>query len=570
MKDYLFLKFLDMFKKLFPKDIDYLALRNIIGLKILLDSRTSSNISMQSFGGRKRNFSITSNLLKMLGKSRTNTDGTQKDINRNLTTLVLYLFIGGMSSFLFALRIPIQDSLGIVITFFMIFIGTRIISVFSTVLIDTKDSSILLSKPVNKKTLSMARFLYAIYYIGLMSLAFIIVPTIVAGLIFASSFGIVLLIEIIFVDLFLVAIVALLYYFVLKFFDGEKLKDVVNGIQIVLAIIIFFLSHAIYIIQPLAMRLKNMSFHAWFFITPTFWFTSPYTLLEGNINLTSVLGTVCAIIIPLVFIGIYLSRLEKFEIYLQKLDQVSRGKKRAKFNLMNSIGKIFCTRDQELAFFDFSIEILKSEREFKTKLYPQIVSSILSPVVIILAFSQNLSYKQLRIEPWYLAFYLGTASIASLVYMIKYSNSYKGAWIYQVVPLKDESIAFTGALKAFFARIILPILIIIAIAMVAIWGTSVIPQAITIIFATALAVAISYKYTTASLPFSVSFRDRPRGNKGKGYTVAIILAIAAALQFVFDRYLPYGNFILMFLMIIGCIFTWKFIFSAPRKKLIQF
>ena len=56
MKDYLFLKFLDMFKKLFPKDIDYLALRNIIGLKILLDSRTSSNISMQSFGGRKKVF----------------------------------------------------------------------------------------------------------------------------------------------------------------------------------------------------------------------------------------------------------------------------------------------------------------------------------------------------------------------------------------------------------------------------------------------------------------------------------------------------------------------------------
>ncbi|WP_297517669.1 hypothetical protein [uncultured Clostridium sp.] len=564
MKNYLFLRFLDLFKKLFPKDIDYIALRNIIGLKILLDSRTSSNISFQSLNGRKQNSSIGSKILKLFRKN-----GTTKDVNRNLTTLILYLFIGSMSSFLFALPLPAQDILGVVITFFMIFIGTRIISVFSTVLIDTKDSSILLPKPVNKKTLSMARFLYAIYYIGIMSFAFIIVPAIIAGIAFAPSFGIVLLVEIIFVDLFLVAIVALLYYYVLKFFDGEKLKDVVNGIQIILAIIIFVLSHAMYIIQPIAMRLKDMSFHIWFFFTPTFWFTSPYVLLQGNINIISIIGSVCAIFIPLIFIGVYLSVLENFEIYLQKLDQVSKSKKRAKFSLMNSIGKMLCTGKQELAFFDFSIEMLKSEREFKTKLYPQIVSSILSPVVIILAFSQNLTYKELKIEPWYLAFYLGTAGIASLVYMIKYSNAYKGAWIYQVVPLRDESIAFTGALKAFFVRVILPTLIIIAIAMVIVWGNSVIPQAITIIFATALAVAVSYKYTTTSLPFSVSFRDRPRGNKGKGYTVTIILALAAGLQFVFDRYLPYGNFILMFIMIIACIFTWKFIFSAPRKKLIQ-
>lgn len=549
MKDFLFLKFLDFFKRIFSSEIDYESLRKIIQLKILLDSRTTTNSNLQKLSRRKSFRSVNPN---------------KKPRNRNVFTMLLYFVIGFFSSSMMLLPLSISVVMGITITIFMIFIGTKILGVFSTVLINTRDNNILLSRNVNKKTLSLAKAIYAIYYIGLMSISLMIVPLIITGIKYSILSAVLLFIEIIFVNMFLVGIVAVLYYFVLKFFDGEKLKDVVSFVQIILAVFIFAVSHFMYILESFAVRLNNMSFHAWFLITPTYWFSSPFVLLSGDFNVYALIGTALAFIIPLVLISIYLMKLNQFESYIQKLDMVSTKKQKRKFSFASSIGSIICKSKEEKAFYDFSLSIMKNEREFKAKLYPQLVQSLLSPIFLIIVFSTSFKFSQVRHSYFFLAFYLGTASVASFVYMIKYSNSYKGAWIYNVLPYKNEAVAYTGALKAFYIKFILPTSVLIAIIIVAVFGFDRIPDALTIILGTTLAFPISYKYSASALPFSVSLLDRPRGNKGRGYTITLILAVFAGLQFAFDAFIPFGSYILLVLALIATIVTWKLLFKQKN------
>ncbi|MGL4450012.1 MAG: hypothetical protein ACRCTZ_02330 [Sarcina sp.] len=141
MKDYLFLKILDKFKFLIPKSINYIALRSVLQLKITIDSRTSTSALQYTNNRRKKRHLKDEN----------------RKTNRNIYTLIIYFVIGAFLTALIALPISSAEVAGLILSVFIVFIGTRILSVFSTVLIDTKDRKILLSKPLNKKTIGFAR-----------------------------------------------------------------------------------------------------------------------------------------------------------------------------------------------------------------------------------------------------------------------------------------------------------------------------------------------------------------------------------------------------------------------------
>ncbi len=59
---------------------------------------------------------------------------------------------------------------------------------------------------------------------------------ILVSLRYGILFTIVFILEIILINLFMILITAFIYYLVLKFFNGEKLKDIINGVQIVLTV----------------------------------------------------------------------------------------------------------------------------------------------------------------------------------------------------------------------------------------------------------------------------------------------------------------------------------------------
>lgn len=551
MKNYLSLRFLDLFKFVFPKDIDYPTLRRILQLKMVLDSRSSTNSNLTSLVSKR----------SLIGRMMSNERTKKKERNKTYLYAILYLILGGFYSLIFLAPIKESTSIGIVITLFMIFLSLRIITIFSTSILNTTDARMLLPRPVDKKTLSAARAIYSVYYIALLSIAMMIIPIIVCGIVFSVVAALILFGESILVAMFIVGIVAVLYYFVLKYFDGEKLKDILTLVQILIAALIFILSHFAYLLEAGMKRVNDVNFHAWFLIAPTYWFVAPYDLLEGNITAYTIAGTVICIVLPILIIGIYINRLEKFEEYLAKLDKVSKGKLKKKNSLNSFVKSIVCRNEEEQIFFDFSTSIMKNEREFKKKVYPQIIQGIISPIFFMFIFSQNQSFQSIRSSYWFLIFYLGSLTIVGISYMVKYSASNKGAWIYNVVPLKNDSTPYTGALKAFAAKFIIPVLAIYFIIIVAFFGVDRIPDAVSIIAVTLLAIPINYKYSAKTLPFSVFTNDRVKGKMGKGLVVTVTMLVAAIIQFLFDYFIPFGSYIFMAIAVIGCSLIWRKIFE---------
>ena len=159
MKEYSILKFLDLFKAIFKRiGIDYSAMRKIIQVKLLLDSRRVSTV--------------------MQGNSN------QKDQDKNnfYKSLIMYFFIG----FIMIPFIFIGDNylfqMTIIFGLFIFFMMTTLISDFSSVLLDLRDKEIILSKPINSRTLNMAKIIHITIYTSMITFA-IIGPSLIAGLI---------------------------------------------------------------------------------------------------------------------------------------------------------------------------------------------------------------------------------------------------------------------------------------------------------------------------------------------------------------------------------------------------
>lgn len=215
MKDFKVLKFLDRFKGFFEKiDVDYDVMRKILQVKFIMDRRRVSTI---------------------MNNSSKNGSESENSFNKSLlfyalVGLIIVPVIWAKENFIF--------QMSFVFGILMFMITTTLISDFSSVLLDVRDKNIIFSKPVNSKTLSMAKVLHVLTYMVLITFSLSGAGLAVALYRHGILFFLMFLLEIILMDLFIVVLTALLYLLILKFFDGEKLKDIINSVQIILSITI--------------------------------------------------------------------------------------------------------------------------------------------------------------------------------------------------------------------------------------------------------------------------------------------------------------------------------------------
>lgn len=121
-----------------------------------------------------------------------------------------------------------------------------------------------------------------------------------------------------------------MYYFILKIFDGEKLKDIINYFQIVLSVVLALGYQIIPRVFDFTGVNVNFKIKWWSYLVPPVWFGAPYSLIiEHNNGREYVLLSIMCVAIPIIIFGIYYKFIVPyFEENLQKLDS-SIGKKEA-------------------------------------------------------------------------------------------------------------------------------------------------------------------------------------------------------------------------------------------------
>lgn len=545
MRDFKVLKFLDKFSVFFEKlGVDYHIMRKILQVKLIMDGRRVPTAIGNS------------------SKSK-NEDKYENGFFKSLWLygvigLIMVPFVIMGKNFIF--------QMSFVFGMLMFMIMTSLISDFSSVLLDIRDKNIMFSKPVDNKTLSTAKVIHVLIYMFFITISLSGIPLVVSSVKHGILFFIIFAFEIILMDLFIVVLTALLYLLILKFFDGEKLKDIINYVQIMLTITISIGYQLLGRLFEFS-NLKVMFNPKWwqYFIIPI-WFGAPFeVILHTNRNTSFIIFSALALVIPIISIVIYIYLIPSFERNLQKLNNnSSKGKKRNNI-ISDSVSKIICSSKEERTFFRFASNMMKNEREFKLKVYPSLGFSLIFPFIFMFNELRDQGLAKLALSKTYLFIYFCAVMLPTVIMMMKYSGKYKGAWIYKTIPIKNIANIFKGTLKAFIVNLLLPIYIIECIVFICIFGVRIFPDLIVVFLNMMIFTVICFRVMKKSLPFSESFGV---SEKGEGLIMIPLMILIGALAYV--HYLctafNYGLYIYMAVLFIIMMAVWKKAFNISLEK----
>lgn len=548
-KDSLLLRILDRFKSLFEKmGVDYVALRSILGVKLLLDSRRTATA--------------------LQGQTTREQKEKSKDKNNFLGSLWLYVILGLILIPLVILGDEYLFPMSIVFGIFIFFMMTSLISDFSSVLLDIRDKDILLSRPINSKTLNAAKFIHIAYYMFMLSVA-TIGPALIATLFKRGFlFFLVFLIEVILVDLFLIVATGLLYLFILRFFDGEKLKDIINYVQIGLTITI---SIGYQLVGRMfnIVDLQNIEFQdkIWTYFLAPVWFAAPFELIfNGSRENYIIIYSILAIVVPILAIAIYIKAIPIFEANLQKLNSTG-GIKKSKKGFIRWISRIVSRTNEERNFFIFSTNMIRNERVFKLKVYPSLGFGLIFPFLFLIPMIMDSSIAEIKNSNMHLSIYFTGFVIVGIVQYLGYSGNYKGGFIYRIMPIKDISSVYRGALKACFINLFTPLFIFESIIFIIVFGLRIVPDIIIAYINMAILTAINFKILNKDLPFSRDFENFRKGKIGESFIAFIIMAIPAFLHFLIIKF-SFSRYITIAIVLILNLIIWKYIFNAKKEQII--
>ncbi|MEA4825025.1 MAG: hypothetical protein VB130_00085 [Clostridium sp.] len=548
MKDFKALRFLDRFRSFFEKlGVDYHIMRKILQVKLIMDGRRVPTIISDS--SKKKN------------------NKENKDENNFMKSLWFYGLLGiiMIPFVIMGKNYIFQMSLAFGILMFMVM--TSLISDFSSVLLDIRDKNIIFSKPVDNKTLSMAKIIHVLIYMLSITIA-ISGPALIASLVKRGVlFFIVFLLEIILMDLFIVVLTALLYLLILKFFDGEKLKDIINYVQISLSIVIT-------VGYQLLGRLFNLvdlnivfSPKWWqYFIVPI-WFGAPFELiLKGNKSIYFIVFSILAVLVPILSIVIYVKLIPTFERNLQKLNNNSEKSQKENKRFFHGISNVVCSSKEERVFFKFASDMVKNERDFKLKVYPSLGFALIFPFIFIFNELRDRGLDSIGASKMYLNIYFCALLLPTVVMMMKYSGKYKGAWIYKTAPVKNITSIFKGTLKAFIIRLLFPIYIIESIIFTALFGFRIFPDLIVVFLNILFFIVICFKFLKKALPFSESYEAAQQSEGLVIIPLMILLGALAGIHYLATLFV-YGIYLYMVIMVIANIIIWRKAFNISWEKL---
>jgi len=546
MKDFRTLKILDRLEKVFTSfDIDYKSMRKILQVKLTMDGRRIPTIFSQNAPKKDKETS-----------------------NQYIKSLWIYVLFGlFMIPFLF-----IGDSylfqMSLFYGIFTFFVMTSMISDFSSVLLDIRDRNILFPKPVNRRTISTAKMVHVMIYLFFLTIALVGIPLIVGLVKNGLIFFLVSVINILLIDIFVVGLTALIYLSILLFFDGEKLKDIINYVQIFLSLAIMIgyqLLARSFVIIDLAISFEPQWWQV--FIFPMWYGAIMDMIMNGDFQLIYLLFSALGVLFPLLSIWLYRKFNPAFEQNLQKLTYQGKAKDKRQSKLGQLILKLICRTHEERTFFRFAGLMMKNERDFKLKVYPSLGFSVVIPFIFIIN-DFNTDFDQISTSNSYLSIYFSLIIIPTTMMLLKFSGKYKGSWIYRVAPIVQLKPMFSGTIKAFIFKLYLPVYLLLCVLFLALFGVKVLPDLIVVFINSCLYAVICFMILKKTLPFSESFEHVNQNNGALVFGLMLIAGLFAGLHFISTLF-SYGIYLYLVISIVILWMLWKKGFDITWERVMQ-
>ena len=431
-----------------------------------------------------------------------------------ITSTILFTFMGAFYSLPLFVVPDRVISLALYFTIIFLMLTLSLITDFSNALFDNKDKYTLFPRPINDRTLVLAKLLHIFIYLMRM-----VIPTSFAAwclLTYQDGWTSTLVFPVAitlltFMSLFVVNGV---YLIILKLTSAERFKDIISYFQVIASVVFF----AIVYLRP---RNVNIDVNAldparykWVQFVPSYWLAGFWKWLGHPMLLGGgVITTLCGLLVP-VFCIVALVRwlAPEFTRKIAGIDgaEVSmpvtaRGKKAKQNRLYLKLATLFNRSDAAKAGFMLAWLQTSRSRTFRMRVYP---SMAFIPIYFIYLLTQNGSsiaeaFSALHGSRKYLLLlYMSSyVLINGLSYMVM-SDQYKAAWVFYSSPVDPPGKVMIGAFKALCVKLFLPFFIAITIFILYIWGISVVPDILLAMINVLVLAICMARISMRQLPFS--------------------------------------------------------------------
>ena len=533
MNEFLSLKILDSFKKIFEGfGIDYKLLRIILKTKLTLDSRRAPVIN-------------TNEKKKEEGKSSL------------FKGYFLHLLFGVfLAFFIYFIKDEMLRMMYFTGAFF--FMTTMyLISDFSFVLLDTKDKNILLTKPVDSRTVSLSKVLHILIYMFKLN-AFIAGPSLIA-LAMSNDLMVVpiFLLEILMMDLIIFLMTAFIYLLVLRFFDGELLRNIINLIQILLTILVTIgYQIAVRMIDFTSLQNVVYSFNVTHYLNPILWFGAPFEIYYHGGEPYLYVFTALIIIVPAVSFILYLSLSKRMESLLLKLE--GEGKERPTKRRIEKFAGLVLNRNKvSKQSFYFSNAMFRSDRSLKLKIYPALSTGVLLPVLMI--FNMRIGGREFEPSGYeYLYLYFNLLIFPSIYNLTYFSSAWKGSYVFVSSGFKDKKNLYKGLMKSMAYRFFIPLIILNVTIYSIIFKNRFLVDFVIIFLASLVIMPIIAKIYFKEHPFVRPIDESNQKESFDKFLFSLAIAAGFAILHFYSHMIPMGTWLYSAVLLIGIPISWKF------------
>lgn len=490
MKDFWILKVLDVFSFFYRvMGIDYGVMRKVLQLKLLMDQRRAPGVLMNS-----------------KHKEGENT------FNKSLIT---YGLMGVFFAIILLPPLPLFLKMNVITGMLIFMVTMTMISDFSSILLDTKDKEILLSKPVKSQTVNAAKITHIL--INLLTITFVMAgPSLILGFFkYGFLFFVIYSFDLLLISGLILFLTSILYFFMLLTFNGDKLKDIINYFQIILSFMMMIGYQFMGQIFRYIDHNMVLAFKWWMYLLPSAWFAAPFSfILENRVENYFIYLSLIAVLVPILLMIIYFGVVIKyFEKNLLKLDKVITRKRKTEEKKALKYEKLISTiipNNYENIFCRFSQNMISSERSIRLRLYPSLGMAAFIPIIMLVINYRgtNLVHETLTNisqGAYYLFLYFSVFMLSFTSITINSSENFKGAWIYKALPIEFPGVILMGALKGFMLKYLIPVYLFVSILFAIPYGVRLIPHLILIFSNMLLLIILLFKLSPKELPFGKEF-----------------------------------------------------------------
>jgi ABC-2 type transport system permease protein len=407
----------------------------------------------------------------------------QKESNSSFFwTLLIYAVL---SSFM-AIFVFMSDSIvavySILFAYTMFMLAMTLITDFSAVILDSNDNAVLLPRPIDDRTLLIARITHILMYLLSMQLALSFATLIVTGIKYGIGTAFIFLTISILSLILIVFLTNILYLVLMKFTSEEKLRNVINSFQIVLTFI--FMGGYRLVGQMVSMEaiMNNLAVQTrwWHYFLPPIWMGNTMDAVINHrfdtskiifIFLTITMPFVVVYLVNNVFSGVFNDKIAGMDI-ARKEEHLPNTIHREGF--AEKLSKIFTGTPAEKGAFEFVWKITARDRKFKLRVYPLLGYMLIYPLFFFGSSKGGLSERiasmreseSLSLVVIYFCFTI----FLSIKGQITQSEDFKASWIFNLAPITQPGEVLSGAFRSVLVKFMLPTFLFLGVIITFLWG----------------------------------------------------------------------------------------------------